>query len=303
MSRSDIHTNKEHLIYNYSRVPPWASPASPILSTGHYQPMSHAHPHNLYISPRLLDIVSKYPGLPEFWIETSTGKEFHFFDARESGVDDINLTDISSALAEEPMFSGQCKRTSPKVAQHAMLMWALGRYAWKASDAEACTTDVLLGLLLHDAYKAYLKDIGGPLRRLLSYMSCSASELYTGNSSPVEVGQKLGIYELLVQHVRDRIYKKFEVVLDPNEEYIIDSCDKMALLIETHMYMPSTGTDWPVLNDFIKSDVYEQVFAGLGYPDKRDELFRKMVYYPHAQSSDEIQLWYTRALQLYGVDV
>lgn len=83
------------------------------------------------------------------WIETFTGKKFHFLNPQP---DEICIEDIAHALSNTCRFTGHCSFFY-SVAEH--------------SISVAKLTDSLEGLL-HDASEAYITDISSPLKPLLS---------------------------------------------------------------------------------------------------------------------------------------
>jgi hypothetical protein len=85
------------------------------------------------------------------WITTATG---HRVDYALVGPDDIDIEDIATALSRECRYAGHCKHFY-SVAQHSVLVSRL------------VPEELALEGLLHDAVKAYLKDLPLPLKALL----------------------------------------------------------------------------------------------------------------------------------------
>lgn len=85
------------------------------------------------------------------WIQTHSGRQLDLIDPQP---DMIDLVDITSGLANECRYAGQC-RFFYSVAQHSVLASQIvpAEHAWEA--------------LLHDATEAYLKDIPKPVKLLL----------------------------------------------------------------------------------------------------------------------------------------
>lgn len=80
------------------------------------------------------------------WIETFTGKHFHFLDPTDEQID---IRDIAHSLAYTCRYTGHSRRFY-SVAEHSVLVSYLA-------------TDPLAGLL-HDASEAYITDIASPIK-------------------------------------------------------------------------------------------------------------------------------------------
>lgn len=89
--------------------------------------------------------------IPEEYIETRSGKHFHFLDPK---ADDIDIHDIAFALSNTCRYNGHCK-TYYSVAEHSMYVSAL------------LPDGLRLSGLLHDAAEAYVGDIPSPIKRFL----------------------------------------------------------------------------------------------------------------------------------------
>lgn len=85
------------------------------------------------------------------WMQTFSGRQLDLVDPQP---DMIDLVDITSGLANECRYAGQC-RFFYSVAQHSVLASQIvpAEHAFEA--------------LLHDATEAYLKDIPRPVKLLL----------------------------------------------------------------------------------------------------------------------------------------
>jgi hypothetical protein len=86
----------------------------------------------------------------EPWIETFTGKEFHFLDPTHEQID---IRDIAHSLAYTCRYTGHSRKFY-SVAEHSILVSYLA-------------IDPLAGLL-HDASEAYITDIASPIKPHLS---------------------------------------------------------------------------------------------------------------------------------------
>ncbi|MEQ5274693.1 HD family hydrolase [Proteus terrae] len=85
------------------------------------------------------------------YIATATNKHFYYLDVR---IEDIDIQDIASGLANECRFNGQIDNFY-SVAQHSVYVSYL------------VAPEYALEALLHDASEAYVKDLPSPLKKLL----------------------------------------------------------------------------------------------------------------------------------------
>lgn len=85
-------------------------------------------------------------------IKTRTGKTFDFTDILQN---QISIIDIAWSLAHQCRFNGHTERFY-SVAEHSVLVSRLCYSPWRIYG------------LLHDAHEAYIGDIVGPLKELLS---------------------------------------------------------------------------------------------------------------------------------------
>jgi uncharacterized protein len=90
------------------------------------------------------------------WIQTYTGRAFHFADFRS---DDICIEDIAHALSMECRYGGHCA-WHYSVAQHSV-------HVYDALVDFNLDDETLRQGLLHDAPEAYIKDIPRPLKETL----------------------------------------------------------------------------------------------------------------------------------------
>lgn len=86
------------------------------------------------------------------YIQTYTGKTFHFLDPQE---DEIDIIDIAHALSNSCRFTGHVKFFY-SVAEHSYLV------------SMNCSKKNALYGLLHDASEAYITDISSPVKAFLS---------------------------------------------------------------------------------------------------------------------------------------
>lgn len=97
------------------------------------------------------------------WIQTFTGRAFHYRDARP---EDIHIEDIAQALSHHCRFAGMTSRFY-SVAEHSVLV------SQQFADPELR----MIGLL-HDATEAYILDIPTPLKQLLPEYQAFEHQLY-----------------------------------------------------------------------------------------------------------------------------
>jgi len=97
--------------------------------------------------------------LSQIWMQTWTGKQFHFFDPAER---EIDICDIARSLAMQPHFNGHLNRHF-SIAEHSVLVaqYLFHTYPDVFSFKEA------LYALLHDAAEAYIGDMVLPLKRTM----------------------------------------------------------------------------------------------------------------------------------------
>lgn len=86
------------------------------------------------------------------WIQTYTGKRFHYEDPRPQ---DIDILDIAHALSMLCRYAGHTSRFY-SVAEHSVLV-----------SRQFARRDLALAGLLHDATEAYCVDVPRPLKRML----------------------------------------------------------------------------------------------------------------------------------------
>lgn len=90
------------------------------------------------------------------WIQTVTGKKFHF---NSSHPEEVDIEDIATALSRMPRWAGHTTKFM-SVGQHSVLTSLL------VKELGGDTHDQMLGLL-HDATEAYMCDIPKPLKNLM----------------------------------------------------------------------------------------------------------------------------------------
>lgn len=149
------------------------------------------------------------------YIETFTGKQFHFLDP---AVEEFDIIDISTALANQCRFTGHVK-SFYSVAEHSVLCSTLV-HEWGG------TMQQQLQALLHDGTEAYLTDVASPVKPFL------------------------GDYKPMEKNIWSKLAVAFEV---PAEFFpIVKRADLGALLIEAEHLMPSKGKEWSQYAEWAK---------------------------------------------------
>ncbi len=142
----------------------------------------------------------------EPFIETVSGKEFHFLDPKP---EDIEIEDIAYSLANQCRFTGHVPFYS--VAEHSLLV--------SAQFADSGDKQLMLAALLHDASEAYLSDIASPIKQFLPEYTKMEDKLQTA------------------------IYNKFNV--DYNKYAVaVKQADIQQLYNEAHYLLKSGGKTW-----------------------------------------------------------
>lgn len=116
--------------------------------------------------------------------------------------DSISIDDVVAGLACEPRYAGQVPRHY-SVAEHLCLATRIGQVI--RPDA---TNEALFAVLMHDAAEAYVKDLPGPLKRL--------------------IGEP---YRRIERAVEAAIFERFGVVFEPHRAFVKE-CDRLAYLVE-----------------------------------------------------------------------
>lgn len=139
------------------------------------------------------------------WLLTHSGTHFDLVDPQP---DMIELIDIIKGLSRESRFAGQTKYYYT-VAQHSVLA------------SQVVAPEYAFEALLHDASKAYLKDLPRPLKQLLPD------------------------YRRIEQRVEAAIRERFG--LPAVQSAAVTEADRIMLATERRDLMPSDDTDWPIL--------------------------------------------------------
>ncbi|WP_109372912.1 hypothetical protein [Proteus genomosp. 6] len=146
------------------------------------------------------------------YIATATNKHFYYLDVR---IEDIDIQDIASGLANECRFNGQIDNFY-SVAQHSVYVSYL------------VAPEYALEALLHDASEAYIKDLPSPLKKLLPE------------------------YKLIELRVEKMIRKKFG--LPESKSDAVHFADLMMLATEKRDLEIDTGSNWLMLEGIPASD-------------------------------------------------
>ena len=142
----------------------------------------------------------------EPYVETRSGKKVTFLDPKR---DDIDITDIAYALANQCRFNGHCAPFY-SVAEHSVAVSSL------------LPPELQLAGLLHDAAEAYLGDIPSPIKQFL--------------------GEYCDIEDKLLAVIMD----KYNVTYLEEEANIVKQADLQQLRTEAHYLIPSGGEDWTI---------------------------------------------------------
>lgn len=140
----------------------------------------------------------------EPWIETVSGKHFHFLNPSD---DEIDIEDIAYALANNCRFNGHCDRFY-SVAEHSVFVSSL------------LPKELQLAGLLHDAAEAYLTDIPSPIKQFMPE------------------------YKTLEHTVETAIARKFGLPEDVFSQQQIKEADIRQLMTEAEWMLPSKGKEW-----------------------------------------------------------
>lgn len=146
----------------------------------------------------------------EPWIETHSGKEFHFLNPKE---DDIHIDDIAFSLSNQSRFTGHTVFYS--VAEHSILVSEL---LWLQTK----NNDLALAGLLHDASEAYLSDLASPIKQFFPE------------------------YKKMEDKIDECIKKKYKLLSDPR----VKQADLQQLCTEAYYLLPSNGKTWKCIEGF-----------------------------------------------------
>jgi len=103
----------------------------------------------------LLKFIAVSGGIP--FIQTFTGKEFHFL---RPTADMVDIRDVAHSLALKCRFNGHCKRFY-SVAEHCCILSDYVINVLKLGPREA------LHILMHDAAETYTPDMPSPMKHVL----------------------------------------------------------------------------------------------------------------------------------------
>lgn len=142
----------------------------------------------------------------EPFIETVSGKEFHFLDPKP---EDIEIEDIAYSLANQCRFTGHVPFYS--VAEHSLLV--------AAQFADSGDKQLMLAALLHDASEAYLSDIASPIKQFLPE------------------------YTKMEEKLQTAIYNKFNIDYNKYADKV-KQADIQQLYNEAHYLLKSGGKTW-----------------------------------------------------------
>ena len=152
------------------------------------------------------------------WIQTISGKAFYpLFPQIEA----ICIEDIAHALAMKCRFTGHCKRFY-SIAEHSCLCAAQANHRFGRKAA--------LHLLLHDCAEAYLPDVAGPIKHLVSIDGYG--------------------FDLVEAVIVQRVYEALGLTLpDADEQDIIKLIDLELLATEKRDLLAEAPQPWIELPD------------------------------------------------------
>ena len=148
------------------------------------------------------------------WIQTYTGKQFHFDDIHPG---DIDLETVAHVLSNLCRYGGHC-REFYSVAEHSVNVSLAAEAAEAGTTCRSSLQEVALQGLLHDATEAYCVDVPKPLKRMLRD------------------------YDAIEQRIWLAVAKHFGVPHDLFEA--VRHADHTVLLAEQRVLMPDVGPDW-----------------------------------------------------------
>lgn len=143
----------------------------------------------------------------DVWIQTYTGRRFYPANPQPEQID---LVDIAHSLSNLTRFNGHCKRRF-SVAQHCLLVSRLIQEKYQDND-------LALWGLLHDASEAYICDIPGPIKKIMTE------------------------YCVLEEKIMDVIADRFQLQMPIPRE--IKECDKISLATELRDLMRQPKEGW-----------------------------------------------------------
>ena len=148
------------------------------------------------------------------WIQTYTGRKFHFLDPRP---EDIDIMDIAHALSMQCRYNGHCNFFY-SVAQHSVLASKESQRRYPGN------IDIAIGLLMHDAPEAYVSDVPRPIKRTIF-----------GNMN-------MGVFHYAEGVVEKAILKKFGI--KKVDRRIIKKIDNALLHTEMIQCMSTPPENW-----------------------------------------------------------
>ena len=119
--------------------------------------------------------------------------------------DDIDINDIAHSLGMQCRYTGHAK-TFYSIAEHSLLV------------ADLAEPENAFWGLMHDASEAYLTDVASPIKQYLSN------------------------YKEMEKVIMDAIATKYGLPTEMPED--VHMADRLALMVETDVLMPSGGKDW-----------------------------------------------------------
>jgi len=156
------------------------------------------------------------------WIETVSGKKFHFLDPQD---DEIDIEDIAYALANLCRFNGHCDRFY-SVAEHSVFVSSL------------LPKELQLAGLLHDASEAYLPDVASPYKdniRVYYPSNQDSNSIISGHTKT---------FKEVENNLLSMIFKKYNLNYPLSEE--VENADRYILYLEQRRFMPDPPQEWGI---------------------------------------------------------
>jgi hypothetical protein len=152
------------------------------------------------------------------YIETFTGKKFHFLDPQP---EEIDIIDIAHSLGMQCRYTGHA-RTFYSIAEHSIIV------------SDLCSPEAQLWGLLHDASEAYLTDVASPIKQFLGRYRDMEQNLM--NAIATKYGLSIEMPEEV--HTADRI------VLLAEAEVLITSGAKDWMTFDADIEIPNIKFDF-----------------------------------------------------------
>jgi len=181
---------------------------------------------------RAADLDALYADHKGDWMQTFTGRRFYPNDPR---VEDINIIDIATGLANCCRFAGQCKRFY-SVAEHAVLV------------SQCVPAEHALAALHHDDTEAYLGDVTRPLKHAMKVAEYAGWEKIVERFG-VDRGGFFDELTTAYSHMEDATWRciaeKFKLPFEMHPS--IKEADNSVLLAERDVLFDKDAGHWAIV--------------------------------------------------------